>query len=67
MEDRAFNEVDLRRMLEHAAGYRADILEGRFVIDARYAGRSWEIIVEPDEIRRFLVVITAYPADQAAS
>ena len=67
MEDRAFNEVDLRRMLEHAAGHRADILEGRFVIDTRHAGRSWEVVVEPDEIRQLLVVITAYPLDQAAS
>ena len=67
MEDRAFNAVDLRRMLEHAAGHRADILDGRFVIDTRHAGRSWEVIVEPDEMRQFLVVITAYPVDQAAS
>jgi len=36
--DRAFNELDLRRMLEYASGYRADILEGRFVIEARHAG-----------------------------
>ena len=64
MEDRAFNEVDLRRMLEHGAGHRTDILEGRFVIDARHAGRSWEVIVEPDEIRQLLVVITAYPLDE---
>ena len=35
MEDRAFNEVDLRGMLEHAGGHRADILEGRFVIEVR--------------------------------
>ena len=67
MEDRAFNEVDLRRMLEHAASHRADILEGRFVIDTGHAGRSWEIIVEPDEMRRLLVVITAYPLDQETS
>ena len=67
MEDRAFNEVDLRRMLEHAAGHRADILEGRFVIGARHAGRHWEVIVEPDEMRQLLVVITAYPLDPAAS
>ena len=66
MEDRAFNEVDLRRMLEHAAGHRSDILEGRFVIETRHAGRSWEVIVEPDELRHLLVVITAYPVDQAA-
>ena len=65
MEDRAFNEVDLRRMLEHASGHRPDVLEGRFAIDARHFGRPWEVIVEPDEIRQLLVVITAYPLDQA--
>jgi hypothetical protein len=37
-EDRAFNEVDLRRMLEYAMGHRADMLAGRFVIDARHDG-----------------------------
>lgn len=67
MEDRAFNEVDLRRMLELAAGHRADILEGRLVIDTRHAGRSWEVIVEPDEMRQLLVVITAYPLDHTTS
>jgi hypothetical protein len=67
MADRAFNEVDLRRMLEHASGHRADILEGRFVIDSRHAAKDWEIIVEPDDLRQLLVVITAYPVDQAKS
>ena len=67
MVDRAFNEVDLRRMLELAAGHRADILEGRFIVDTRHAGRSWEVIVEPDEMRQLLVVITAYPSDQTTS
>ena len=65
MEDRAFNEVDLRRMLEHASGHRADIVEGRFVIEARHVANHWEIIVEPDDVRHLLVVITAYPVDQA--
>ncbi len=67
MEDRAFNEINPRRMLEHASGHRADILEGRFVIEVQHAGRSWEVIVEPDEIRQLLVVITAYPLDQTQS
>jgi len=65
MEDRAFNEVDLRRMLEYATGYRADILEGRFVLEARHAGLPWEVIVEPDDVRELLVVITAYPVERA--
>jgi len=63
MEDRAFNEIDLRRMVEHASGHRSDILEGRFVIDVRRAGQPWEVIVEPDETRQLLVVITAYPVE----
>ena len=50
-------------MLEHADTRRPDILEGRFVIEAHHAGQPWEVIVEPDEPRRLLVVITAYPVD----
>ena len=67
MEDRAFNEIDLRRILEHARGHREDILDGRFVIETRHAARAWEVIVEPDEMRQLLVVITAYPLDEAGS
>lgn len=67
MEDRGFNEVDLRRMLEHAGSHRRDIVEDRFVIEARNAGRSWEVIVEPDPTRQLLVVITAYPVEQEVS
>ena len=66
-EDRAFNEVDLRRMLERASGYRADIMEGRYIIDASHAGLPWEVIVEPDGVRDLLVVITAYPVERAES
>jgi len=51
-------------MLEYASGYRADILEGRFVIEVRHTGRPWEVIVEPDDVRKLLVVITAYPVEQ---
>ena len=64
MEDRAFNEIDLRRMLEYGSGHRADILDGRFIIDVKLAGRPWEVIVEPDDVRKLLVVITAYPVEQ---
>ena len=63
MEDRGFNEVDLRRMLEHASGHTADIVEGRFVVEARHGGRGWAVIVEPDQESQLLVVVTAYPVD----
>ena len=61
MEDRDFNEVDLRRMLEHALGYQPDVVEGRWIIEARHYRQRWEIILEPDDFEQLLVVITAYP------
>ena len=64
MEDRGFDEVDLRRMLEHATGHAPDIVGGRFVIEARHAGHAWAVIVEPDAESQLLVVVTAYPVDQ---
>jgi len=67
MEDRGFNEIELRRMLEYAGGHREDILIGRFVVDVRHRGLPWEVIVEPDEMRQLLVVITAYPVEQSES
>ena len=61
MEDRGFNEVDLRAMLERANSYYRDFVEGRWVIEARLRRQSWEIIVEPDIESELLVVVTAYP------
>jgi len=61
MADRRFTEIDLRRMLERAAGYRDDVVEDRWVIETRHRRRAWEVIVEPDAERRLLVVVTAYP------
>jgi hypothetical protein len=64
MEDRDFNEVELREMLERATGYRADLVEGRFVIETMHRHTDWEVIVEPDETVQALVVITAYAVDR---
>lgn len=61
MDDRRFSEIDLRRMMERAYGRREDAVEGRWVIETRHRGRTWEVIVEPDEDRQLLVVVTAYP------
>lgn len=60
MDDRRFTEIDLRRMLERATGYREDVVEGRWVIETKHRGRAWEVIVEPDPERGLLVVVTAY-------
>jgi hypothetical protein len=61
MIDREFTEVDLRRMLEHAAGLREDIVEGRWLVETWHAGHPWAVIVEPESDTQLLVVITAYP------
>ena len=61
MEDRRFTELDLRRMLGRAKGYRADIVPGRWVIGTGHRRQRWEVVVEPDAAAQLLVVITAYP------
>ncbi|EIC20069.1 hypothetical protein Thi970DRAFT_03682 [Thiorhodovibrio frisius] len=61
MEDRDFNEVDLRTMLAFAPRFRPDVIEGRWIVEAKHHQRRWEIIVEPDVIEKLLVVVTAYP------
>lgn len=38
-----------------------DVVEGRWVIEAKYARTPWEVIVEPDVAGQRLVVVTAYP------
>ena len=63
MEDRRFAEVDLRSMLSRATAIRADMVPGRWVAATRFRKVDWEIIVEPDEGGRILVVITAYPTE----
>lgn len=60
MVDRRFTEVDLRRMLEVATGFRRDVVPGRWVVETRHASAPWEVIVEPDESVHVLVVVTAY-------
>jgi hypothetical protein len=61
MEDRRFNEVDLRVMFERARSHRRDVVEGRWVIETRHRRHPWEVIVEPDMENKLLVVVTAYP------
>jgi hypothetical protein len=65
MTDRSFTEVELRRMLEHARGYREDIVEGRWIIEARRGRAAWEVIIEPERTTQSLVVVTAYPVEGA--
>lgn len=65
MEDRRFTEVDLRRMLEKATGYRRDTVTGRWIVLTRHSRRSWEVIVEPLIPEHLVLVVTAYPIEEA--
>ena len=60
MEDRSFNEVDLRKMLHSSKNYKKDIVEGRWIIETRHKRHLWEVIVEPDDVEKLFVIVTAY-------
>ena len=60
MIDRSFTEVDLRKMLERARGYRQDAVAGRWIIETTHGRHPWEVIVEPDAAAKSLVDVTAY-------
>jgi hypothetical protein len=61
MADRAFNEVEVRRMLSVTTGLRPDVVPGRWIVGTRHRRAAWEVIVEPDLDAQLVVVITAYP------
>lgn len=61
MVERAFSEVDLRRMLHQAEGLRPGRVSGRWIVRTHNDGEDWEVVVEPDHDRSVLVVVTAYP------
>jgi len=63
MIDRRFTEVDLRSMLHHARSVGRGLVPGRWTIRTRHRRRDWEIIVEPDDAARVIVVVTGYPID----
>ena len=62
MIDRQFNEVDLRAMLADVTDFEPEA-SGRFILQTRHGGRDWDVIVEPDDTERVLLVITAYPRE----
>ena len=61
MEDRDFNEIGLRGMLQRSKDFKEDVVEGRWIIVTRHRQHDWEVIVEPDITENILIVVTAYP------
>ena len=64
LEQRGVTEVEVRAMLEIAAGFEASVVEGRFMIHTRRGQGAWVVIVEPDAEARLLVVVTVYEVSQ---
>lgn len=60
MIDRDFSEADLRLMIEVANRMRSGGSAGRWVLETVHLAAAWEVVVEPDELDRVIVVITAY-------
>jgi hypothetical protein len=60
MVDRGFSEVDLRSMLQVARRLRTGNRAGRWVVETSHESQPWLVIVEPDEVKRTLVVVTAF-------
>lgn len=63
MVDRRFTETDLRTMWHDATLVRPDHIQGRWLVTSRRLRDHWAIIVEPDDTRQVVVVITAYRID----
>jgi hypothetical protein len=63
MEERNFNEIDLRTMLEQATKWRESAATGRFIIASSFEAQQWEIVVEPDEYEHLLIIVTAYAVE----
>ena len=60
MIDRGFSEVDLRLMFEATVLIRPGVAKDRWILETAHDGDAWEVVVEPDEHDRVIVVITAY-------
>ena len=60
MTDRGFSEADLRIMMENVVRLNQGSRPGRWNLETTHLGDPWEVVVEPDEHERLIVVITAY-------
>lgn len=59
MQERLFNETDLRAILADATEIVEQTHE-TFLIMSSYENRIWEVIVIPDVEKKMIVVVSAY-------
>ncbi len=59
--DRGFSMPALRAMLRGIVLIRRGATPGRRTATCTRGSRPWRLVLEPDPLRRVLVVVTAYP------
>lgn len=64
MIDRQFSETDLRDMIESTTGIRMAEESGRWIAETKFEGRDWNVVLEPIDDERLLLVITAYRVER---
>ncbi|MBK8205521.1 MAG: hypothetical protein IPK87_01885 [Planctomycetes bacterium] len=47
-------------MMEHATGFQPSHEAGRWLIETSFEGADWRVVVEPEESRKRLFVVTAF-------
>ena len=62
MQDRNFNEADLRAMFDDATKV-VEQVQGTFVVETRHDEQTWEVVVCPDPRNQRIVVVTAYRSE----
>ena len=60
MEQRHFNEAELRAMLEDSSAVFPAADPGRWLVATRFRGASWNVVLEPDMADAIVVVVTAF-------
>jgi hypothetical protein len=61
MKERGFNALDVRMMMQRPRHISASPGTGRWILDARLRGRSWRVVLDPDPVKREMVIVTAFP------
>ena len=61
LAERGIDEPELRRLLGAPVDLASGTRSGRVVIETERLGHIWHVVAEPDEHRRVLLVVTAFP------
>jgi hypothetical protein len=64
LKERDCTEIELAVRWNMATAYKAAKLAGRWVIETRFRGAPWKVVVEPAPEKQKLVVVTAYELEK---